>query len=58
MKDERIFPIMNKFDRIWYTYPDKTFFDIYNEITKGEIIDDKEFTKRLTIYIENDNTIK
>lgn len=58
MKDERIFPIMNKFDRIWYTYPDKTFCDIYNEITKGEIIDDKEFTKRLTIYIDNDKNIK
>jgi deoxyhypusine synthase len=52
MKEEKIFPIMNKFDKIWSDNVDKTFCEIYKEITNGEMLTDKEFSKRLTKYID------
>ena len=57
MENYKIFPILNKFDRIWSSNPSKTFCQIYTEITKEVKINDEEFSKLLTEYIEN-NKIK
>ncbi len=53
----RIFPVLNKFDRIWSAKLDKTFCEIYNDITKGKNMTDLEFTKAMEDYIDG-NKIK
>jgi len=53
----RVFPILNKFDRIWTAKLDKPFCEIYQEITKGKKLSDLEFTKAMEEYIDN-NGIK
>ncbi len=52
---ERIFPILNKFDRIFTHHATKTFCWIYNDITQGQQLTDLEFTKRMDEYIEKNN---
>lgn len=49
---ERIFPMLNKFDRIFTKMSDKTFCQVYNEITEGKDFSDLELTKRMDEYIE------
>jgi hypothetical protein len=50
---ERIFPILNKFDRIWEYHVDKSFCEIYLLITNNNNVTDLEFTKLMDKYIEN-----
>lgn len=52
---ERIFPMLNKFDRIFSHHVNKTFCWIYNDITQGQQFTDLEFTKKMDEYIENNN---
>lgn len=55
LEEEKVFPILNKFDRIWMSDPKKTFCQLYVEITGGFEVDDKTFSKLLTDYIEKNN---
>lgn len=48
----RIFPILNKFDRIWSANLEKPFCEIYKDITKGKDLTDMEFTQLMEIYID------
>lgn len=56
---ERIFPIINKFDRIWNYHSEQSFVNVieilsnfwYNEIDK-KAPNDLEFTKLLDEYIQ------
>lgn len=53
---ERMFPILNKIDRIWCNHPDLQFC----ELLKLIVLDSKtdlDFTKKLDEYID-DNNIK
>ena len=52
MWEERIFPVLNKFDRIWSFFPNKTFCEIYMEVTGGFPVEDLAFTKMLDEYID------
>lgn len=52
MKEERIFPIMNKLDKVWSNNLDKTFCEVYNELTGGKSLSDDEFSKSLTVYLD------
>ena len=54
---ERVFPILNKFDRCWTIKTEMTFCDLYMSITEGQRVTDLEFTKLLDKYIE-ENGIK
>lgn len=54
---ERIFPILNKFDRIYSYYKDKTFCEVYTLITQNKQLSDLEFTQEMDKYIE-ENKIK
>lgn len=49
---ERMFPILNKFQRIWEYDKDKTFCEIYNNITQGKKYTDLELTKEMDKYID------
>lgn len=53
----RVFPILNKFDRIWSHKLDKTFCEVYKEVTQGKNMTDEEFTKAMEDYIDK-NGIK
>ena len=53
---ERIFPILNKIDRIWAKSPNLQFYELVNLLTKNNL-SDNEFTKELDNYI-NENGIK
>jgi len=51
---ERMFPILNKIDRIWMTIPELQFC----ELVKLIVLDSKsdlEFTKKLDDYIDEHN---
>lgn len=50
---DRIFPILNKFDRCWSADKDKTFCELYKAITQNKELTDLEFTKALDAYIDN-----
>lgn len=54
---ERIFPILNKFDRIYTHYGDKTFCEVYQMITQNKQFTDLEFTQVMEQYI-GENKIK
>lgn len=57
----RMFPIMNKIDRIWYTHPRLKFCDLIKcvagNLTLFSEMTDDEFRSKLDQYI-NDNKIK
>lgn len=50
---ERIFPILNKFDRIWENNLDKSFCELYTILTDNKTVTDLEFTKLMDKYIDN-----
>ena len=52
---ERIFPILNKFDRIYSHYKNKTFCETYRLITGDKQYSDIEFTQLMDKYIEENN---
>ena len=54
---ERIFPILNKFDRIYSHYGNKSFCEVYKIITQDKQFTDLEFTQVMEQHIE-DNKIK
>lgn len=53
---DRIFPILNKFDRI-YTHYNIPFCAVYNMLTNGKSYSDIEFTQLMEQHI-NENNIK
>lgn len=58
---ERMFPILNKFDRIWEHNEDLTFCEVYQDIIKdfqiseNNLLTDLQFTKLMDDYIEKNN---
>lgn len=53
---ERIFPILNKLDRIWYANHTMNFATLILDILgDNKITTDLEFTRLLDKYIENKN---
>ncbi len=54
---ERIFPILNKFDRIWSYYGNVPFCEVFKMVTEGKNLTDIEFTQLMEEYI-NKNNIK
>ena len=56
--DERMFPILNKIDRIWSHFRDKTFLEVIKDFeSKHNPITDLELSQALDQYIK-DNNIK
>ena len=53
---DRIFPILNKIDRVWTSNPDLTFCEMIESLKMGNL-DDLELTKKLDEHID-DNNIK
>ena len=53
---DRIFPIFNKLDRIWSSNSNLTFCELVKDL-KIDNLDDLDLTKRLDVYID-DNNIK
>lgn len=58
MDNEKIFPILRKFDMAWSLNPKKKFCELYREITEGKKLTDAKLLKKLTEYIENNSTKK
>ncbi len=55
-KHERVFSILNKFDRVWSGTKGKiTFCQIVNLVTNKEDLTDVEFTQAMDKYIEINN---
>jgi hypothetical protein len=54
---ERIFPILNKYDRIWSYYGNKPFCEVFKLVTEGKDLTDIEFTQLMEEHI-NKNNIK
>ncbi len=54
---ERIFPILNKFDRIYSYYGNKPFCEVFKMVTDNKSLTDAEFTQCMEEYI-NKNNIK
>lgn len=50
-KTERIFPILNKIDRIWSANPEMQFCELV-KLVVIDGINDLEFTKKLDAYID------
>lgn len=53
-KKERMFPILNKIDRIWMANPELQFCELVKLIVLDSK-DDLEFTKKLDDYIDEHN---
>ena len=57
INEEKVFPILNKLDRIWSSNIKLRFCDIYRVITEGKKLSDAKLSQKLTKYID-DNNIK
>lgn len=55
LRKERIFPILNKLDRIWAKNSDKQLIELLIEIIPKDVINDLELTQFLDEYIEKNN---
>lgn len=52
-KEERVFNILNKWDRIWTASKSKTTFcELYKEVVGSSELSDLELTKKLDEYID------
>jgi len=51
---DRMFPILNKIDRIWLANHELSFCELIKLININSV-DDIEFTKKLDIFIETNN---
>lgn len=55
---ERMFPILNKLDRIWSANASYKFSDVLLDIlstSDSKIMSDQEFSQLMDIYIEKNN---
>ena len=51
---DRMFPILNKIDRVWTNNPDLTFCEMIESLKIGNL-DDLELTKKLDEHIDGNN---
>jgi hypothetical protein len=50
--EDKIFPIMRKFDVVWQHNKSKTFCEVFNMITENKQVCDVELLAKLTEHIE------
>ena len=55
IEEEKIFPILNKLDRIWQSNLKMRFCDMYRMISEGKKLSDSQLSKRLTDFIDKNN---
>lgn len=55
---ERIFPILNKLDKLWNANPSLQFCELVKLLNTEQYKNDLEFTKRLDELIDGNSTTK
>lgn len=55
IEEEKIFPILNKFDRVWQANLKMKFCELYKLIAEDKTLTDSQLSKRLSDYIDKNN---